>query len=458
MRLFFLGIGGTLMGNLAMLARSLGHEVSGCDQSLYPPMSDLLAASGIKVQVGFEQAWLDPRPDLVVMGNARCSRGHPGVEAVLERGLRHVSGAEFLGSHILPGRKTLAVAGTHGKTSGASMLAWILEHAGLQPGFLIGGAPKNFETGARLGVSDWFVLEADEYDCSYFDRRAKFLHYRPRALVINNLEYDHADIYDSLEAIETQFHHLLRSVPASGRVITPPHDAAVNRLLDRGCWSERVVFGIGTPDADWHAELLTSDGSVFRVFQNGTHTGDVHWGECGAHMVANGLGALVAAEYAGVDADAGIDALSRYQGVRRRLERIYTGETLTIHDDFAHHPTAIERTLQALKARSGENAEIIAVIEPRSHTMSLGTLRASLAASTSAASRVFWFKGEGITWDMDYLIKHSQVPAEIETSIDALADTLSQLRGSENPRHIVLMSNGSFGGLQGKLLARLENR
>ncbi len=460
MRLYFLGIGGTLMGNLAVLAKSLGHEVAGYDELLYPPMSDILARHEIDAQPGFDESSLSPPPDLVVMGNARCSRGHPGVEAVLDRGLRYVSGAEFLGSHVLPGRWPLAVAGTHGKTSGASMLAWILEHAGANPGFLIGGAPKNFASGARLGTCKWFVLEADEYDCSYFDRRAKFLHYRPRTLVINNLEYDHADIYDHLQAIETQFHQLLRSVPVSGRVITPIADASVDRVLERGCWSERETFSLCDKEADWCAELLTIDGSAYRVLRKGTPIGEVNWRESGGHMVANALGALAAAAHVGIDPATGIDALSRYQGVGRRLEIIVDRPGLKVYDDFAHHPTAIAKTLAALSARAraeDSHAEVIAAIEPRSHTMSLGTLRSALADSTRDASRVFWFKGAGITWDMNYLIEHSKVPARIETSIDELAETLARLPSSAGTMHLVLMSNGSFGGLREKLLARLRD-
>ncbi len=460
MRLYFLGIGGTLMGNLAVLAKSLGHEVAGCDAMLYPPMSDILALHEIDAQPRFDESFLSPPPDLVIIGNARCSRGHPGIEAVLDRGLRYMSGAEFLGSHILPGRWPLAVAGTHGKTSGASMLAWILEYAGASPGFLIGGAPKNFSSGARLGTCKWFVLEADEYDCSYFDRRAKFLHYRPHTLVINNLEYDHADIYDSLEAIETQFHHLLRSVPASGRVITPIADASIDRVLKQGCWSERETVSTHNREADWCAQLLTDDGSTYQVLHKGTLIGKVNWREAGEHMVANALGALAAAQHVGIEPAIGLDALSRYQGVGRRLEVIFDRPDLRIYDDFAHHPTAIAKTLSALKAHARSkdgDAEVIAVIEPRSHTMSLGTLRTALADSTQDATRVFWFKGAGITWDMNYLIEHSKVPACIETSIDELVEVLARLPSGTGVRHLVLMSNGSFGGLREKLLAHLRD-
>ncbi len=460
MRLYFLGIGGTLMGNLAVLAKSLGHQVEGSDEALYPPMSDLLRESGIEAEEGFEISALDRAPDLVVMGNARCSRGHPGVEAVLERGLRYVSGAEWLGSYLLPGRHTLAVAGTHGKTSGASMLAWVMEYAGMKPGYLIGGAPLNFEAGARLGESKWFVLEADEYDCSYFDRRAKFLHYRPRTLVINNLEFDHADIYENLERIEEEFHHLLRAVPPSGLVVTPAGDSTLERLLERGCWSKRASISMSEQAADWRAELLAGDASAFKLIHQHRTVGEVHWSQCGEHMVANALGAVAAAHHAGIDPTMAVDALCQYKGVRRRLEVVFESENLRVYDDFAHHPTAIKKTLAALKLRAMANdpkAEVIAVIEPRSHTMSLGTLRDDLAASTKDATRVYWFKGENISWDMSYLVEHSSVPAEVQASLDSLIETLALLPPAHGKRHLVLMSNGDFGGIQTKLKSRLQD-
>ena len=460
MRLFFLGIGGTLMGNLAVLAKSLGHQVSGSDDILYPPMSDLLSQSGIEVNEGFEDACLDPLPDLVVMGNARCGRGHPGVEAVLEKGLPYVSGAEWLGSHLLPGRWTMAVAGTHGKTSGASMLAWIMEQAGTDPGYLIGGAPLNFETAARVGESPWFVVEADEYDCSYFDRRAKFLHYRPRTLIINNLEYDHADIYEDLASIETQFHHLLRAVPATGLVVTPLGDQALDRVIARGCWSNRESIAIGDARADWSAELSSVDASAFRVLHKGKTVAEVRWSQCGEHMVANALGALAASNHAGVDPALAAKALCSYKGVRRRLELILEKKNLRLYDDFAHHPTAIRKTLGSLRKRAlaeDPQSEVVAVIEPRSHTMSLGTLRDDLSSSTEDADRVFWFRSEKITWDMDFLVARSFSPAQVETSLDRLVQMLAELPPGPGTRHIVLMSNGRFGGIQNKLKDRLTS-
>ena len=448
------------MGNLAVLAKSLGHQVCGSDATLYPPMSDLLSASGIDVQEGFDEHVLTPAPDLVIMGNAKCQRGNPGVEAVLERGIPYVSGAEWLGSHLLPGRWTLAVAGTHGKTSGAAMLAWILEYAGANPGFLIAGSPLNFDTAARLGGSQYFVLEADEYDCSYFDRRAKFLHYRPRTLIVNNLEYDHADIYDDLASIENQFHHLLRAVPPSGMLVTPKDDTALNRVIARGCWSRHTRFALNDEHANWSAQLLSSDGSAFRVLRDGVNIADVEWSQCGAHMVANALAAVAASQHAGIDPRVAVEALSGYKGVRRRLELILEQDNFRLYDDFAHHPTAIRKTLGALKKRAlaqNSQCEVIAVIEPRSHTMSLGTLRDDLAASISDADQVFWFKGENITWDMGMLIKGSPVSAQVEHSLERLVEALASLPECKGTRHMVLMSNGSFGGIQGKLKARLAH-
>lgn len=444
------------MGNLAVLAKSMGHQVAGSDEAVYPPMSDLLSASGIDVEEGFDECALTPAPDLVIMGNAKCHRGNPGVEAVLERGLAYVSGAEWLGNHLLPGRWTLAVAGTHGKTSGAAMLAWILQYAGAKPGFLIAGSPLNFETAARLGESEYFVLEADEYDCSYFDRRAKFLHYRPRTLVVNNLEYDHADIYEDLSSIETQFHHLLRALPPSGLLVAPRNDAAVNRVIARGCWSGHTTFG--DERSNWFAQLLSADGSAFRVIRNDINVGEVEWSQCGEHMVANALAAVAASHHVGIDPHVALEALARYKGVRRRLELILEQHNLKLYDDFAHHPTAIRKTLGALKKRAlaeDGQSEVIAVIEPRSHTMSLGTLRDDLASSIKDADQVYWFKGANITWDMDALARKSVVPAWVESSLERLVQTLTTLPPSRGTRHLVLMSNGSFGGIQAKLKAQL---
>lgn len=462
--LYFLGIGGTLMGSLALLAREAGYRVSGSDQALYPPMSDQLAAADIEVFEGFDEAQLDPEPDLVVVGNAGLPRGHPGIEAVLNRGLRYSSGAQWLGEAILRDRWVLAVSGTHGKTTGASLLTWILEQAGLAPGYLIGGVPQNFDRPARLGEAPFFVVEADEYDTSYFDRRAKFAHYRPRTLVINNLEYDHADIYPDLDAIQTQFHQLLRTVPGNGLVVAPAQDDGVAETLARGCWTPVSRFGSGEirrPTAletgeRWTAKLVDRDGSRFEVLLNGEAMGRVEWPLVGEHNVDNGLAALIAARHAGVPPAIACQALSAFVGVKRRLELIYSAEGVRVYDDFAHHPTAIRATLQGLRKRVGSD-EIVAVIEPRSHTMSLGTLRHDLTTCCAAADRVLWFRGDNIRWDLAEVVQHCVVPASQYDDLDRLMDELTRPSEKTRPRtrHIVIMSNGSFGGIYQRLPERL---
>jgi UDP-N-acetylmuramate: L-alanyl-gamma-D-glutamyl-meso-diaminopimelate ligase len=459
--IYFLGIGGTLMGSLAQLARQQGHRVSGSDNALYPPMSDQLAAADIEIFEGFDPAQLDPEPDLVVIGNAGLPRGHPGVEYVLERGIRYTSGAEWLGDEVLPGRWVLAVSGTHGKTTTASMLAWILESAGLEPGYLIGGVPKNFERSARLGAAPFFVVEADEYDTSYFDRRSKFVHYRPRTLVINNLEYDHADIFPDLGAIQTQFHHLLRTVPGNGLVVAPGGDDAVNETLARGCWTPIERIGQAPPRAherdsgrSWGARLQEPDGSSFEVLLDGASLGSVRWGLVGDHNVDNALAAIAAARHAGVAPAHAIEALGRFAGVTRRLDRIAEIGTVTVYDDFAHHPTAIRTTLQGLRRRVG-NDEIVAVIEPRSHTMSLGTLQQDLTTCCAAADLAFWFRGDNIKWDLADVVNRCVVPARQFDDLDKLIDAVATLPPKR--RHIVIMSNGAFGGIYKRLPERLQS-
>lgn len=458
---YFLGIGGTLMGSLAQLARQQGLRVSGSDRALYPPMSDQLAAADIEIFEGFDPAQLDPEPDLVVIGNAGLPRGHPGVEYVLDRGIRYTSGAQWLGDEVLPGRWVLAVAGTHGKTTTASMLAWVLESAGLDPGYLIGGVPKNFPCSARLGSTPFFVVEADEYDTSYFDRRSKFVHYRPRTLVINNLEYDHADIFPDLGAIQTQFHHLLRTVPGNGRVIAPGAADAVNETLARGCWTpiERIGQRPARPHesdsgSTWSARLLEVDGSAFEVLLDGHALGTVRWGLVGEHNVDNALAAIAAARHAGVPAAAAIDALAAFAGVTRRLEVIAEVGGVTVYDDFAHHPTAIRTTLQGLRRRVG-NDEIVAVVEPRSHTMSLGTLQQDLTTCCAPADLAFWFRGDNIRWDLGEVVSRCVVPAQQFDDLDKLIDALVAL--PQKRRHIVIMSNGAFGGIYKRLPQRLQS-
>ena len=449
-RVYFLGIGGTLMGSLAQLAKSMGFEVSGSDKALYPPMSDQLDQAGILVHEGFDPAQLEPAPDLVVIGNAGLPRGHPGVEHVLEKGLPYTSGAEFLGREILTGRWVLAVSGTHGKTTTASMLAWILDQADMDPGYLIGGVPKNFSTSARLGSSPFFVVEADEYDASYFDRRSKFVHYRPRTLTINNLEFDHADIFDDLAAIQTQFHHLIRTVPAGGLIVAPSNDDNVQDTLQMGCWTPCDRFGSPPvrqslpmdSGAWWRAEAGTGDGSEFDVLLNDRRVGRVAWSQLGAHNMANALAAVAAARHAGVKPELSCEILSGFGGVLRRMDLIaQVGETW-VYDDFAHHPTAIRQTLQGLRKKVG-NDEIVAIIEPRTHTMSLGTLRDDLATCCSAADSVYWFRSENIKWDLSELVQSCVVPAHQHDDLDTLIDALTRL--PERRRHLVIMSNGSFG-------------
>ncbi|NIP16415.1 MAG: UDP-N-acetylmuramate:L-alanyl-gamma-D-glutamyl-meso-diaminopimelate ligase [Pseudomonadales bacterium] len=462
-RIYFLGIGGTLMGSLAQLAREMGYRVSGSDVAIYPPMSDQLGDADIEVFEGFDPAHLDPEPELVVIGNAGLPRGHPGVEHIIENGLRYVSGAEWLGTHVMPGRWVLAVTGTHGKTTTASMLAWILDQAGLTPGYLIGGVPKNFPRSSRLGVDPFFVVEADEYDCSYFDRRSKFVHYHPRTLIINNLEYDHADIFPDLAAIQTQFNHLLRTVPGHGLVIAPSNDDNVNETLQQGCWTP--ISRVGAPqvkqpmDMDngerWSAGGGDGTGATFDVCLGDDTLGTVRWPIFGEYNVRNGLAAIAAARHAGVPPEVAIDALSTFEGVKRRLELIAEiGETF-VYDDFAHHPTAIRATLQGLRNKVGSE-EIVAVIEPRSHTMSLGTLRNELATCCSPADEVYWFRGENIQWDLSELLTSCVIPAHIDFELDKLIESLAQL--PEKRRHIVIMSNGSFGGIYQKLPTRLRSR
>ncbi len=460
-RTYFLGIGGTLMGSLAQLAKALGHEVSGSDKALYPPMSDQLAAAGIEVFEGFDPAQLEPAPDVVVVGNAGLPRGHPAIEHILNRGLNYTSGAEWLGNVVLRNRWVLAVAGTHGKSTTASMLAWILESAGLAPGYLIGGVPKNLDRSARLGDTPFFVVEADEYDTSYFDRRSKFVHYRPRTTIINNLEYDHADIFPDLAAIQTQFHHLLRSVPGDGLVVAPSADDHVDDTLKLGCWTPITRFGA---EPIKHAQPMDNgerfhpgdseaDGSAFEVCLNDQVLGRVQWSMLGRHNVNNALAAIAAARHAGVAPAVAIDALNAFEGVKRRLERIYDDGETSVYDDFAHHPTAIRSTLQGLRKAVGGD-ELIAVIEPRTHTMSLGTLRDELATCAAPADRAIWFRGENIKWDVTELATHCVVPSTVFDSIDRLVEHLAA--PGIRRRHIVIMSNGAFGGIYGKLVDALN--
>ncbi len=452
MRLHILGIGGTFMAGVAILARDLGHTVTGSDAKVYPPMSTQLEAQGIALMEGYEPAHLDAaKPDLVIVGNA-LSRGNPLVEAVLDRGLPYTSGAQWIGENVLKDRWTIAVAGTHGKTTTSSMVAWILEHAGLNPGFLIGGVPENFGVSARLGNAPFFVIEADEYDTAFFDKRSKFVHYRARTAILNNLEFDHADIFPDLAAIQRQFHHFVRIVPPSGRLIVNAHDPALAEVLAMGCWTPVERFN----DAQgWSARALNADASRFEVLWQGKSQGASNWELVGEHNMHNALAAIAAVRHAGVPVAQALEALAGFHNVKRRLEVRGSINGVTVYDDFAHHPTAIAATLSALRARVGD-ARIIAVLEPRSNTMKLGVHRATLAPSLSGADRVLLYRPADIGWDLGAVVAglsgRGQVYATVQAIIDAVA---AEVRAGD---HVLVMSNGGFENIHPRLLAELQRR
>lgn len=449
MHIHILGICGTFMGSLALLARELGHTVTGSDANVYPPMSTQLEAAGIALLEGYNPEHLTPQPDLVVIGNA-LSRGNPEVEAVLDKGLPYTSGPEWLHEQVLPGKWVLAVSGTHGKTTTASMLAWILDYAHMAPGFLIGGVTQNFPQSARLGETPFFVVEADEYDSAFFDKRSKFVHYRPRTLIINNLEYDHADIFPDLAAIQRQFHHLVRTVPGSGLIVSPAGVDAIEQTLVQGCWTPRETLG---EQGDWQVKLLAADGSEFEVWHDGSAVATVSWEQTGEHNVMNGLAALIAARHVGVTPEVGARALATFKGVKRRMECLADVHGIRVYDDFAHHPTAIKTTLAGLRARVGDE-KIIALIEPRSNTMRLGVHRESLKNCFSDADAVLWYQPENTDWDLEDLVNHSSVPAQLEHNIDEMIHGALAL--AESGSHIVIMSNGGFGGIHQKLVSQLN--
>ncbi|WP_428774948.1 UDP-N-acetylmuramate:L-alanyl-gamma-D-glutamyl-meso-diaminopimelate ligase [Vibrio sp.] len=451
MHIHILGICGTFMGGVATLARQLGHKVTGSDANVYPPMSTMLESQGIEIIEGYHPSQLEPQPDLVVIGNA-MSRGNPCVEHVLNHNLRYISGPQWLQEFLLHDRWVLAVSGTHGKTTTASMLTWILQQCGYEPGFLVGGVLGNFGLSARLGDSMFFVVEADEYDSAFFDKRSKFVHYHPRTLIMNNLEFDHADIFDDLEAIKRQFHHLVRTVPGNGRILAPANDHALADVLSRGCWSETEQTG---PDGDWQAGLLSKDGSRFEVLLDGQVVGQVAWDLVGDHNVSNALMAVAAARHVGVTADLACEALGQFVNTKRRLE--HKGEVNRIHvyDDFAHHPTAIKLTLGGLRNKVG-NERILAVLEPRSATMKKGVHKQQLAESLAAADQVFLFQPSDIPWSVSEVAEQCLQPAQVAGDIDQLvADIAEQARPGDQ---ILIMSNGGFGGIHDKLLSRLAKQ
>jgi UDP-N-acetylmuramate: L-alanyl-gamma-D-glutamyl-meso-diaminopimelate ligase len=450
MHIHILGICGTFMAGIAGLARELGHEVCGSDLGVYPPMSEQLAAQGIVVHTGYDPRHLIPAPDCIVVGNA-LSRGNPVVEYLLDRGLKHTSGPHWLAENVLQQRFVIAVAGTHGKTTTSSMIAWILEQAGLSPGFLIGGVPENFGFSARLGDSALFVVEADEYDTAFFDKRSKFVHYPARTLVLNNLEYDHADIFPDLAAIEQQFHHLVRIIPASGRIIACGCDQSVSSVLARGCWTPLEYFA--GPAEGWTAKLTKPDGSQFEVRHAGISVGTVQWDLIGQHNVRNALAAVAAARHAGVPALQACEALASFRNVKRRLEVRARIDGITIYDDFAHHPTAIATTLDALRARVGKE-RIVAVIEPRSNTMRLGVHRHTLAPALREADLVWVYRPEDIHWDLPSAMGALGARVHVCDRVETIIDEVGTIARPGD--HLLIMSNGAFGGIHESLIAAIK--
>jgi len=447
------------MGSLAVLAKELGHRVSGSDANVYPPMSTQLEQQGISLIEGYDPAQLDPAPDMIIVGNA-MTRGNPCVEAMLARGLPYTSGPQWLSDNLLRDKWVLAVAGTHGKTTTATMLAWLLEYADMAPGFLIGGVPKNFDRSARVGESPFFVIEADEYDTAFFDKRSKFVHYHPRTLILNNLEFDHGDIFDDLAAIQRQFHHVVRIVPANGQVIMPAGVDALEQVIEQGCWTPLVKTSVGNEaqpgvDAEWQARLLKSDGSEFEVLHKGEVVGTVRWNMTGLHSVNNGLMALVAARNVGVQIAHGIEGLCNFGGVKRRMELIGDVAGIRVYDDFAHHPTAIATTLQGIRAQVGD-APVIAVIEPRSNTMRMGMHRTNLAQSAALADKVYWYQPAGLEWSLQDVVDRCANPALLARDTDEL---IQQLVAEAQPgSHIVIMSNGGFDGIHARLVNVLQQK
>ncbi len=453
MHIHILGICGTFMGGVAALAKAAGHQVSGSDAEVYPPMSTQLSRLGITVHEGYDAEQLDPPPDCVVIGNA-MSRGNAAVEAVLDRGMPYTSGPQWRSEHVLRDRHVLAVAGTHGKTTTASMLAWILEQAGQSPGFLIGGVPADFNETARFGTSKYFVVEADEYDTAFFDKRAKFVHYRPNTLVLGNLEFDHADIYKDLDAILWQFHQLMRTVPKSGRIILNSADANLKTLLEMGCWSSTESFGIEDNEADWTAQFVDSGGRRIAVSRRGGANAEDSWQLSGSHNLENALAAIAAAKSAGVSVQEGLEAMSRFKGVKRRLERTATVSDVAIYDDFAHHPTAIRRTIAGLK-KQFPGQRIVVALEPRSNTMKLGVHNDTLAASLEDANLVCMYRPSDFAKEFDDCLSPLGDRLRLHSDYDELvADLAAEVQPGDQ---VVFMSNGGFGSARQNLTGVLQN-
>jgi UDP-N-acetylmuramate: L-alanyl-gamma-D-glutamyl-meso-diaminopimelate ligase len=455
MHIHILGICGTFMGGVAVLAKQAGYRVTGCDANVYPPMSTQLEAQGIELIEGFSPEQTKLNPDIYVIGNV-VTRGNPLMEEILNQGLPYISGPQWLSENVLQGKWVLAVAGTHGKTTTSSMLAWILEYAGLAPGFLIGGVPENFSVSARLpgkpkqdenSISPFFVIEADEYDTAFFDKRSKFVHYRPRTAILNNLEFDHADIFEDLSAIEKQFHHLVRTVPQNGLIVSNGKEASLKRVIDKGCWTLVETFGDAT---DWHAENAHGDGS-FDVMYKSKLQGRVTWNLMGEHNRMNALASIAAARHVGVPVEQSIAALGAFKNVKRRMETRGVVNNITVYDDFAHHPTAIETTVAGLRAKVGK-ARILAVLEPRSNTMKLGVMKDALPASLKDADLVFCYEAN-LGWDAAEALKPLANKAQTFDRLENLVTAIAKVAKSGD--HILVMSNGGFGGVHQKILDAL---
>ena len=456
MHIHILGICGTFMGGIAVLAKQAGHRVTGCDANVYPPMSTQLEAQGIELIEGFDPSQTKLNPDIYVIGNV-VARGNPLMEEILNQGLPYISGPQWLAENVLQGKWVLAVAGTHGKTTTSSMLAWILEYAGLAPGFLIGGVPENFSVSARLpqtpkqdkkSTSPFFVIEADEYDTAFFDKRSKFVHYHPRTAVLNNLEFDHADIFEDLPAIEKQFHHLVRTVPQQGLVVVNGKEASLQRVIDKGCWTPVEKFGT---DADWHAANVDANGS-FDVIYKGERQARLSWEMLGEHNRMNALASIAAARHVGVAPCIAIEALSEFKNVKRRMEIKGVVNGITVYDDFAHHPTAIETTVAGLRSKVGK-ARILAVLEPRSNTMKLGVMKNALPASLHEADLVFCY-GANLGWDASEALAPINHKAAVYEDLNAMVSAIAKQAKAGD--YVLVMSNGGFGGVHQKILDAIK--
>jgi UDP-N-acetylmuramate: L-alanyl-gamma-D-glutamyl-meso-diaminopimelate ligase len=443
-----LGICGTFMGSLAIIARELGYKVTGSDTNVYPPMSTYLAAQGIEIMQGYEIEHLNPLPDMIVVGNT-MKRGMPIIEYILNKNLPFSSGPQWLYEHCLNKKWVLMIAGTHGKTTTTSMLAYILEQNGLNPGFLIGGIPVNFQVSSRIGGSDFFVIEGDEYDCAFFDKRSKFVHYHARTAILNNLEYDHADIFENVAAIQKQFHHLVRTIPSEGLIVENAEAPLLKQAIDMGCWTPRQTFG---KDAQWQAKLLEEDGSSFIVLHQGKELGTVNWQMLGQHNVNNALAAIAAAQHVGIRPKDSIEALVSFKGVKRRLELRGEIKQIKVFDDFAHHPTAIATTLQGIKAHN-KKGRVIAVIEPRSNTMRMGQFREALRDSLQIADHVFVFEPANLGWNMQEALAGSKVSIDIYPSTQEIIDAVKAFAKPQDK--VVIMSNGGFENIHERLLKAL---